>query len=121
MGRVGKVGVSERDRTAPSCEHAGPHRRALSPVLGLHDHLVGTSTASSVGGAIRRTVVDHDDLEISGEHVEFVADAGDGVGDALLFPVRRNDHTYPHLAVRRRAVYRNGLLTTHHAEKHEPM
>ena len=64
-------------------------------------------------------LVDHDDLEVVGEHVEFAPDAGDRVGDAHLFAIGRNDHAHRASPVRHRAAHRAGLLTAHHPEQHE--
>ena len=119
MGRVGEIGIGERNRPAAGGEHTSPHRRALSKVLRLHDHEVRTGASGSVGGAIRRAVVDHDDFEVTGVDVKFASDASDGVGDARLLAIGRNDHAHAHFPIRHRAAHRGGLLATHHPEQHK--
>ena len=46
-------------------QHPGAHRRALAPVRGVHEHLVGAGGPRRVGGAVARPVVDHHDLELA--------------------------------------------------------
>ncbi len=100
VGGVGQVGVGEGDGAAAGGQDAGPHRRALAPVAGLDDDLVGAGRGGGLGGAVGRPVVDHHQPPRGPTSRQGPADGGDGGGDAVALVVGGDDDRQADVAFR---------------------